>query len=109
MYTGSLYLSLLSLLEQGSLTEGDRIGLYSYGSGAVGEFFSGILQPNYKDHLLKTHQTELDQRTKLSIPEYEAQFKAQLVTDGSHQILKSDASKFTLESVFEHRRYYKTK
>ncbi|MDE8070574.1 hydroxymethylglutaryl-CoA synthase [Erysipelothrix rhusiopathiae] len=109
IYTGSLYLSLLSLLEQGSLTEGDRIGLYSYGSGAVGEFFSGILQPNYKDHLLKTHQTELDQRTKLSIPEYEAQFKAQLVTDGSHQILKSDASKFTLESVFEHRRYYKTK
>ncbi|MBK2402157.1 MULTISPECIES: hydroxymethylglutaryl-CoA synthase [unclassified Erysipelothrix] len=109
IYTGSLYLSLLSLLEQGSLNAGDRIGLYSYGSGAVGEFFSGILQPNYKKHLCMTHQDDLDQRTKLSIPDYEKQFEARLVTDGSHQLLEGDASKYSLESIFEHRRYYKTK
>ena len=41
IYTGSLYLGLLSLLEQANdLSAGDRILLYSYGSGAVSEMFS---------------------------------------------------------------------
>src|SRR5699024_11547955 len=53
IYTASLYLGLLSLLENGQLNDGDRIGLYSYGSGAVGEFFTGVLEKNYKDHLNK--------------------------------------------------------
>lgn len=45
IYTGSLYLSLLSLLEQANaFPEGSRIGMFSYGSGAVGEFFIGFLQ-----------------------------------------------------------------
>src|SRR5690625_3571060 len=52
IYTGSLYLSLLSLLEQKEdLEAGSRIGLFSYGSGAVGEFFTGILKPGYREHL----------------------------------------------------------
>lgn len=106
IYTGSLYLSLLSLLENGDLNAGDRIGLYSYGSGAVGEFFSGVLQPNYKDALLMTHQKELDERKQLSIPEYEEQFKAKLVTDGTHQILSRDSDGFALASIRDHRRYY---
>ena len=39
LYTGSLYLGLISLLENSShLSAGDRIGLFSYGSGAVSEF-----------------------------------------------------------------------
>lgn len=40
LYTGSLYLGLTSLLENSkSLQPGDRIGLFSYGSGAVSEFY----------------------------------------------------------------------
>ena len=38
IYTGSLYLSLISLLENRSLKGGQTIGLFSYGSGSVGEF-----------------------------------------------------------------------
>lgn len=41
IYTGSLYLGLLSLLDNDtSLKAGDRIGLFSYGSGAVAEFLA---------------------------------------------------------------------
>ncbi|HET9620394.1 MAG TPA: hydroxymethylglutaryl-CoA synthase [Kofleriaceae bacterium] len=42
IYTGSLYLALASLLdaEAGAL-EGERIGLFSYGSGCCAEFFAG--------------------------------------------------------------------
>ncbi|MGO8970253.1 MAG: hydroxymethylglutaryl-CoA synthase family protein [Myxococcaceae bacterium] len=44
IYTGSLYLSLASLLQkEATLLAGKRIGLFSYGSGCVSEFFSGIV------------------------------------------------------------------
>ena len=36
LYTGSLYLGLMSLLVNGDVQPGERIGLFSYGSGAEG-------------------------------------------------------------------------
>ena len=36
LYTGSLYLSLISLVINGELAAGEKIGLFSYGSGAEG-------------------------------------------------------------------------
>jgi len=80
IYTGSLYLSLLSFLEQGpELAGGTRLGLFSYGSGAVGEFFSGRLKENYKDHLNKeTHEDLLNSRRELSIDEYEKMINSSL-------------------------------
>jgi len=42
VYTGSLYLALASLLHhQAAELEGQRIGLFSYGSGCVAEYFAG--------------------------------------------------------------------
>jgi len=44
IYTGSLYLSLAGLLQkEATLLAGKRIGLFSYGSGCVSEFFSGVV------------------------------------------------------------------
>ena len=40
IYTGSLWLSFLSLVKNGTFELDDRIGFFSYGSGAVAEFFS---------------------------------------------------------------------
>ncbi|MGO2603882.1 MAG: hydroxymethylglutaryl-CoA synthase [Alkalibacterium gilvum] len=92
IYTGSLYLSLLSLLEQSSkLTEGSRIGLFSYGSGAVGEFFSGTVQPRYEDFLNKEmHEATLENRRELPIEEYEELLQKSLPKDGSDFEAKSD-------------------
>ncbi|QIK69008.1 hydroxymethylglutaryl-CoA synthase [Erysipelothrix sp. HDW6C] len=108
IYAGSLYLSLVSLLEKGSLHAGDRIGLFSYGSGAVGEFFSGILQPDYKNALVADHDEMLQKRTALNIKEYEAMFNASLIKDGSHQILdtRNESSDFYLKEVKHHQRIY---
>lgn len=85
IYTGSLYLSFLSLLEQSEqLKAGSRIGLFSYGSGAVGEFFTGILQPNYREHLHTEKHTELfASRAEISIEEYEEVFQQTVPVDGS--------------------------
>jgi hydroxymethylglutaryl-CoA synthase len=44
IYTGSLYLSVAGLLyKEATLLAGKRIGLFSYGSGCVSEFFSGVV------------------------------------------------------------------
>lgn len=110
IYTGSLYLSLLSLLEKHKGIEaGSRIGLYSYGSGAVGEFFSGILQPNYKDALkLTNHQEMLANRKEVSVLEYEEIFEETLPENGADY--EADATKdpapIYLAGVKDNKRLY---
>lgn len=62
----------LSLLENtDSLKAGDKIALYSYGSGAVAEFFSGALVEGYEAYLDKDRLNKLNQRTALSVADYE--------------------------------------
>lgn len=108
IYTGSLYLNLLSLLHKGSLEKGARVGLYSYGSGAVAEFFSGVLVEGYKDALVTTLDDAMDARELITIPAYEAVYKQSLVQDGSHQILDitNDTATFKLQELKGHQRYY---
>ena len=112
IYTGSLYLSLMSLLDsdENSLKAGDLIGFFSYGSGAVGEIFSGRLVEGYDKHLLKeAHQDMLNNRYDLSIEEYETIFTKELPkTDGTHPLseAKYDKSHFYLSSITDHQRHY---
>ena len=75
IYTGSLFLGLLSLLEnQPQLKAGDRIALFSYGSGAVAEIFSANLVPDFEQLLDHKRMEKLDQRTVLSVADYERLF-----------------------------------
>lgn len=109
IYTASLYLGMLSLLENGDLNDGDRIGLYSYGSGAVGEFFTGVLQENYKDHLnTEAHQAMFASRKQVSVEEYETIFSASLPVDGSTVELDTvdDPAPIKLVGIDEHKRQY---
>ncbi|UAA37484.1 hydroxymethylglutaryl-CoA synthase [Paraneptunicella aestuarii] len=72
-YTASMYFGLISLLENydGDMTS-QQIGLFSYGSGCVGEFFSGTVQPNYRRGLpTKEHKSMLQNRERLSYQNYE--------------------------------------
>ncbi len=120
IYTGSLYLGLLSLLELDevacenselpALKSGDKIGLFSYGSGAVGEFFSATLVPGFKDALLtKEHADMLDSRVRLSVADYEAMFESvapyapeDFVSDTSHR----ERAHFFLEGITSQERHY---
>lgn len=113
IYTGSLYLSLLSLLEQKEdLEAGARIGMFSYGSGAVGEFFTGILQEGYREHLkVKAHAELFASRKELSVDEYEDVFEETLPIDGSSVELDvdSDPATICLAGVTDHMRRYVNK
>ncbi len=110
VYTASLYVSLLSLLElHTSLPEGSRIGMYSYGSGAVGEFFTGILQDGYRDHLCaERHEHILKQREKVSVETYEKVFSQTVPVDGSTKVFDetTDPAPIYLSGIKEHMRQY---
>ena len=108
IYTGSLYLNLLSLLHKGDLKGGDRVGLYSYGSGAVAEFFSLTLVEGYKEHLQENLDTLMDARREITIPAYESMYSQSLVQDGSHQLLDAshDTGRFKLLEIKGHQRVY---
>ena len=107
VYTASLYLSIISLLVKGDLKAGDSIGMFSYGSGAVGEFFAGIVQEGYKDHLL-VQDEELSNRKRLSIKEYESMYDSKPNTQGMHQIFDTskEKSEFYLKEIKNHVRVY---
>ncbi len=108
-YTAALYVGLASMLENDpSDLSGKRIGLFSYGSGAVGEFFSGIVQPSYQNVLSPTKHAELfDNRKLLSYKEYEEFFTYALPSDGGdHATPRTTPSQFRLVGIKDHERLY---
>ena len=109
IYTGSLFLGLLSLLENSTtLKAGDRIALFSYGSGAVSEIFSGQLVAGFKQQLQTNHMEILNNRTLLSIPDYEKVFfeEAKLDENGSANFTGYENQDFALAEIVEHQRTY---
>lgn len=110
IYTGSLYLSLLSLLElKEDLKAGSRIGLYSYGSGAVGEFFTGILEEDYRKFLhVDQHAKLLSSRQEVTVTEYEEIFDDTLPVDGSAIELDSekDPAAICVAGMKDNKRQY---
>lgn len=108
-YTASLYLSVISLLENVSddLT-GKLVGLYSYGSGSVGEFFAARVVAGYKRWLrFENHQKMLAKRQELSIVEYEDFYSFKIPTDGVlFELPVWSVGKLRLKSLEQHQRVY---
>ncbi|MDX1901274.1 MAG: hydroxymethylglutaryl-CoA synthase [Gammaproteobacteria bacterium] len=108
-YTASLYLALIALLDfsDKDLTN-QRVGFYSYGSGCVAEFFSGVIQPGYQKVLHKeAHAKILAERVSLSVAEYENFYSFELPQDGSECLLPQyTRGAFRLAGIREHKRIY---
>ena len=110
-YTASLYLGLISLLENKSEDlSNQRIGFYSYGSGAVAEYFSGRIVENYQSVLHKDyHENLLESRKALTQHEYEDFYHFRYPTDGSRFIFpRHQTGKFRLAMLDQHKRIYET-
>ncbi|MEO0437334.1 MAG: hydroxymethylglutaryl-CoA synthase [Pseudomonadota bacterium] len=112
-YAASLYLSMISMLEtcEEDLS-GRPVGLFSYGSGAVAEFFSGVVQPGYREHLLKEHhQMLLAERSALNYEDYRRLWFAPDPQDGSKIVIDRSngpfaRGQFKLAKIDEHKRHY---
>lgn len=108
-YTASLYIGLASLLDHSQMDLSDqRIGFYSYGSGCVAEFFSGVVQPTYHQ-ILDTdfHQQILNSRTQLTYTDYERFYSFKLPRDGSQlAIPHCGKQRYRLAEMIAHKRIY---
>ena len=111
IYTGSLFLSFISLLDNSSvLVAGDRIGFFSYGSGAVGEFFAGELVEGFENQLhIAEHKALLENRKMLTVEEYEEIFIEVVDASGEQTFTREDNSPITLTAVVDHQRQYTIK
>jgi hydroxymethylglutaryl-CoA synthase len=108
-YTASLYVSLLSLLDNDPEDlSGQLIGLYSYGSGCVGEFFAGKVQPGYRQYLNSAeNQALIKNRTELSYDQYQNFYTFPLPVDGSDCVLpKYSSGRYRLAKISQHKRCY---
>jgi hydroxymethylglutaryl-CoA synthase len=108
-YTASLYLSLLSALENTPEDMANkRIGFYSYGSGCVGEYFSGIVQPSYHTQIKQEYHNDfLAKRRQLTYSDYENFYNFKLPTDGSSAVITKHATGlYRLAKVENHKRFY---
>ena len=109
IYTGSLFLGLLSLLENSeNLKAGDKIALFSYGSGAVAEIFSANLVEGYEKQLTTNRLEQLNQRQELTVAAYEELFfaEAQLDENGSAVFSDYDDQVYALVQIDQHQRKY---
>lgn len=72
-YGASNFAGLASLvMSKPDLAAGSRVGFYAYGSGALGEFYSGIIQKDaYKTVAAMKIDEQLDKRRRCSVEEYE--------------------------------------
>lgn len=74
-YTASLYISLISLLDNSEDLKDKNIGMYSYGSGSVAELFSLKIVDGYKNYLDKTENRNfIENRIRLNVDEYEEMY-----------------------------------
>ncbi|MEP5761216.1 MAG: hydroxymethylglutaryl-CoA synthase [Litoreibacter sp.] len=108
-YAASLYIGLTSLLETNEADlSGHSIGFFSYGSGAVAEFFSGVVQDGYRSHLrVERHQDLLVNRTGLSFEDYRELWHAPDPQDGSLTDIPAAAhGRYRLAQIDDHKRIY---
>ena len=105
-YTASVYMGLLSLLENAELRAGERIGIFSYGSGAVAEFFAGTLVEGYREHVRPSALTaQLDARREIGYEEYrERHIRADRT--GDYETRAEGKGPFRLAGVRESVRVY---
>ena len=72
-YSGSTFIALMGMIDScQDLDPGDRISLFSYGSGSCGEFYSGVVGPDARELVARARVQELlDARRPMTVEEYE--------------------------------------
>jgi 3-hydroxy-3-methylglutaryl CoA synthase len=85
VYGAATFVALAGLVDASpALTAGDRIGIYSYGSGSCAEFYSATLGEDAKAAVTEAGiEQQLSGRRALTVEEYEACERAVLAATGA--------------------------
>jgi len=89
-YSGSTFVALMGLFDScDDLEPGHRVGIYSYGSGSCGEFYSGIVCPEAREVIAAADLSRLvEMRQPVSVSEYETleRQRFDLIDRGTYEI-----------------------
>ena len=111
-YAACVYEGFASLLDNAPAALDDqRIGFFSYGSGCMAEFFSGVVQRGYREHLFTdAHRALLATRTPVTYRQYEDIFNYGVPKDGAdHVFAPYRGGAFRLAGIKDHKRRYEAK
>ncbi|WP_276308820.1 hydroxymethylglutaryl-CoA synthase [Gardnerella vaginalis] len=101
-----------SPLRPSPLLPGQKIGLFSYGSGAVAEFFSATLVPGWRSALFSNqHIKALNNRTQLSVSQYEEMFNSAAPYSPQDFVSSKEnrsGALFVLDSIKSQERNYRS-
>ncbi|MFT3660155.1 MAG: hydroxymethylglutaryl-CoA synthase [Gordonia sp. (in: high G+C Gram-positive bacteria)] len=107
-YSAALYIALFGVLDQQEDLTGETIGMFSYGSGCVSEFFSLTVVPGYRDTLdLERDREAVFGREPIDYATYRGLREATLPTDGSRaELPASGTGPYRLAAIDGHSRIY---
>ncbi|MCJ1714317.1 hydroxymethylglutaryl-CoA synthase [Curtobacterium sp. VKM Ac-2922] len=106
-YTASLWIALAAVLDLDDDLAGKRIGMFSYGSGSVGELVTGVVRPEYQRHRrVGAVRADLDARVRLSVAEYRALHAAGAATSEDTERPRVTAAPFRFSGVLGGARHY---
>ncbi len=92
-YTSATFVALAGLIDQcEDLREGDRISMFSYGSGSCAEYYSAKIGPRARAVLAEAKiQAKIDARQPLDVPEYERieQLRTSYIDVSTYEVDKS--------------------
>lgn len=109
-YTASVYSALASLIDHDDSLVGRRIGIFSYGSGCVSEFFTGVVQPGYLSRRNPSRAEKLlDSRVPVSIDEYRALHRAPHGTSDDQVTPQVTDAPFRFAGVTDQARQYEAR
>lgn len=110
-YSASLFVGFISLLDNIDSRlhnlEGKRVSFFSYGSGCVAEFFTGVIQPGYQKVLMTdAHKTQIAKRQPLNYQEYLDFYHKVDNTLENIVFPVNNQGPYRLAGIEEHKRYY---
>lgn len=109
-YTASLYFGLVAQLHGNDALAGKRLGLFSYGSGSVAEFFTALVQPDYTEHLHTENVTDsLNRRVPLTFDEYRALHASYIETSDNVEVPAVTNAPFRYAGVIDRVRQYEAR
>lgn len=107
-YTASMYYGLASLLDHREDLAGQAVGLASYGSGSVSEFFSGTVRDGYRSHGRAAEtRAGIEAREVIDYARYRELHEREVPVDGGeHELPRVTRAPFRLAGYSGHRRLY---
>lgn len=107
-YSASLFIGFCSFLDNAeSNLDGKRFGFFSYGSGCVAEFFTGIIQPGYEKLIMRSsHQQQIDSRQSLTYQQYVDFYHLEETQVDNVTFAPDNKGDFRLEGIRDHIRLY---